>query len=102
MKFYVVRFVHYDSDGWKEKLDVHLDYLESLVQKGVVRACGPLTGTPVRSALLIFSAHSREEVIEAVNGDPFMIHGLINEMTITEWDPVFGVFSSESTGRVAP
>jgi len=102
MKFYAVHFVHYDSEGWKDKLQSHLDYLKGLVEKGILRASGPLKGTPVRSGLLIFSAQSREEVIEAMNGDPFMTHGLVNEMTITEWDPVFGTFSSESSGTVVP
>ncbi|HZQ43598.1 MAG TPA: YciI family protein [Acidobacteriaceae bacterium] len=83
-------------------LSVHLDYLDSLVHRGVLRACGPLKGTPVRSALLIFSAQAREEVIEAVSNDPFMIHGQVHEMTITEWDPVFGVFSLEASGKVLP
>lgn len=100
MRFFAVHFTHYDSDGWKQYLRPHLEYLQGLVERGMLRASGPLIGTPVRSGLLLMSGKTREDIVEAVNRDPLMIHGLVNVTRITEWDPVFGVFSAESSGQV--
>ncbi|MGA7808573.1 hypothetical protein [Bradyrhizobium sp.] len=32
--------------------------------------------------------------------DPFAVAGLIESLTITEWDPLFGAFAAESSGRL--
>src|ERR1019366_673553 len=40
--------------------------------------------------MLILSAANREEVLDVVAQDPFKIEGLVYELTVTEWDPIFG------------
>lgn len=70
---------------------------------GSLVASGPAFGLPgapkgSRAGLLIIRAQDRAEVKSWIAADPFARHGLIDECTITEWDPVFGAFSDQSSG----
>jgi hypothetical protein len=47
--------------------------------------------------MLILSAANREEVLDVVAQDPFKIEGLVYELTVTEWDPIFGTYHDESS-----
>jgi len=82
----------------------HLDYLREIEKEGRLRASGPFTDTPGKTAMLILSAPDREDLMALIARDPFEIHGLIEDMTVNEWDPIFGVFNDESTmpGRFLP
>ena len=68
--------------------------------QGKLKASGPLRGTKLRSGFLILSAADREEVEAIVAADPFAIEGLIDELVITEWDPVFGAFYDISSRQL--
>ncbi len=94
MKFFVVTYVHPDVEGWKKYLSAHVEYLENLIKEGTLRASGPFIGTPQKSAMLILSVTSREEALDLISKDPYMIQGLVSESTVTEWDPVFGIFQN--------
>jgi hypothetical protein len=59
------------------------------VAAGSLRASGPLTGTPHRSGFLIFTVPDRIKV-----------EGLIENLTITEWEPLLGAFVAESSGHL--
>lgn len=88
---------------WERHLDAHVDYLKSAVAQGILRASGPVREsghTGKREGVLIMACANREELIASLITDPFHVYGVIDEMTITKWDPVFGVFSVESTGEV--
>jgi uncharacterized protein YciI len=67
------------------------------IAEAATRASGPLVGTPVRSAMLILTAPTREQALEMIARDPYQIHGLISDMTVTEWDPLFGTYHDESS-----
>jgi hypothetical protein len=41
------------------------------------------------------------KVEAVVSRDPFAREGLIENLTILEWDPLFGIFSAEFSGEVA-
>lgn len=97
MKFFIVRFVIHDMDRRKLYLDPHVQYLEELVARGVLRASGPVIGTPEHMGVLIFAVPDRESLADALAGDPFIIHGLVNEITSMEWNPLFGIFAAESS-----
>ena len=71
------------------------------MKDGSLIASGPLTTTRLRSGFLMFEAPSRSEVEALVQADPFAIMGLIVDLTIEEWDPLFGVFAARSSGRLA-
>lgn len=102
-KFFVVTFLHLDFERWKEELEPHVEYLKSRVVDGSLVASGPAFGLPgapkgSRAGLLIIRARDRAAVDDWIAADPFAKQGLINECTITEWDPVFGAFAEHSSG----
>ena len=100
MRFFIVTMSHPDGDGWNRHLAAHVAYLKELVAAGTLRASGPLIGTPLRSGSLIFTVPDRATAEALVAADPFAIEGLIETLSITEWDPLFGVFAPESSGRL--
>lgn len=92
MKFFVVTYVHPDVEGCKKYVSAHIEYLQNLIKEGTLRAAGPFIGIPQSSAMLILYVASREEALNLISNDPYMIQGLVPKSTVTEWDPVFGVF----------
>lgn len=93
MTTYVVTYAHPDEDGWTMHVGPHVDWLVAHVEAGVLRASGPFIDTPVKSAMLIIDAPDRSALDAIIASDPFAIEGLIEDMTITEWDPMFGAFA---------
>lgn len=94
MAFYVVNY-HYRSDPRLEEVRPrHREFLGTLVQRGMLRASGPLVGVEPPAAVLIFEAGSAEEVQTALADDPFRLEDLLEGSEITEWNPVLGVFAS--------
>ncbi|MBN2841260.1 MAG: hypothetical protein JXP37_09935 [Coriobacteriia bacterium] len=94
MRFFVVTYVRPDDTGGDEHLRAHVDYLNGLVEEGVLRASGPLVGTPQMSSMLILSVANRDQAHEIIAADPYVAHGVVTGFTITEWDPMFGVFQT--------
>ena len=97
MAFYIVRMTHPDGPEWNQHVLVHVEYLLRLIEKGVLKASGPLKGTPLRAGFLIMQADSREAVEAIVADDPFSKENLIVALTIEEWDPLFGAFGAASS-----
>ena len=95
MKFYVVHYVHLDDQGWQRYKDDHVTWLKAAVSSGSLRASGPVVNTPSHTAFLIFGANSSEELTNLLRTDPYYIHGLVSEMQLLQWEPVFGVFSDD-------
>lgn len=95
--FFVVTMTHPDGDGWGQHVLPHVEYLKSLIEQGKLRASGPVKGQPLRAGLLIFTVADRAELDALIAADPFAIEGLISELTVTEWDPLFGAFSAEAS-----
>ncbi|WP_180899181.1 YciI family protein [Martelella soudanensis] len=54
----------------------------------------------IRSGFLIFTVPDRAKVEALVAADPFAVAGLIENVTITEWDPLFGAFAAEPSGHL--
>lgn len=98
-KFFVVTMTHPDGDGWGEHVMPHVEYLRGLVANGKLRASGRATGLPLRAGLLIFAVEDRTELDALIAADPFAVEGLIENLTVIEWDPLFGVFANESSLR---
>jgi len=97
MPLYVVHYCHPDETGWQEQLMPHVVWLREQVAAGVLRASGPIADPAVKRAMLIITADDEASVRAIVETDPFAIHGLIADMEIAEWDPIFGAFNSDST-----
>lgn len=97
MALYVVTYNHPDAEGWAKHVMPHVQYLNDLLKRGVLRASGPFVGTPDRSAMLIIEATDQKALLEIIAEDPFAVEGLIHDMTISEWDPIFGAFNADSS-----
>lgn len=100
MRFFIVTMSHPEGDGWNRHLAAHVRYLKELVAAGTLRASGRLIGTALRSGFLIFVVPDRTTVEALVAKDPFAIEGLLESLSIVEWDPLFGAFAAESSGSM--
>ena len=99
MAFFLVTMTHPDGDGWGRHVLPHVNYLKGLIEAGKIRASGPVTGLGKRAGFIIMTVPDLEEAKRLVTEDPFAIEGLIDELTILQWDPMFGAFSGESTRK---
>ncbi|RNF92138.1 YciI family protein [Streptomyces botrytidirepellens] len=107
MPHFVVTYVHRDPTGWARHLDAHLRWLVERVESGQLRASGPTTRTEAalgqpgqaweRTALLVFATADEETLYKIVATDPYLVEGQVQEMTVTRWDPIFGVLGEESS-----
>lgn len=93
MATFIVTYTHPDETGWNEHLAPHLEWIVEHLEAGHIRASGPLVGIAVRSAALIIEADDRPHLDAIIASDPLSIHGLVEEMTVVEWDPIFGALA---------
>ena len=70
------------------------DYPRPLAEPGPLKASGPYVGADRDSALLIFSADNVDQVRALVADDPMSVNDVLDSLTITEWNPLLGVFAS--------
>ena len=104
MPLFLVTYVHPDLEGWKTYLAPHLEWIAKQVDAGTLRASGPtltdptLTGS-TRTAALLFESPDRSTLDSTIATDPYAEHGQISDMTITQWDPIFGLLNAHSTQR---
>lgn len=68
----------------------HRDYLAGLTAREALAVSGPYADGEPGGALLIFSADTADEARALVDSDPFVVEGLVAEITIREWKPVSG------------
>ncbi len=97
MALWIVTYKHPDFEGWQRCLRDHVVYLQDLLASGVLRASGPINNVPDREAMLIIAAETREALMDIIAKDPFSREGLIDDMIVREWDPLFGAFNAESS-----
>ena len=93
----MVTMTHPDGEGWGRHVVPHVEFLQSLIKAGKIRASGPVTGLGKRAGFIIVTADSREEVDRLIARDPFAIEGLIDELTILAWDPMFGSVADDTS-----
>lgn len=97
MPLYVVTYDHPDEAGWRQQVMPHVVWLQDRLNDGSLLASGPFTDRPGKSAMLILHAPDRTVLDALIASDPFAEHGLIANMTVREWDPIFGAFNDRST-----
>lgn len=97
MAVFIVHYDHPNEAGWQQQLLPHIHYLQDLLAENVLLASGPLPDETVKSAMLIISAADEDDLKAIVARDPFAEHGLIENMTVTKWDPIFGAFNNLSS-----
>jgi uncharacterized protein YciI len=64
----------------------HRARLDEFHARGVLVAAGPL-GSPPDGAMAIFTA--REAAEEFIQGDPFVVEGLVSSWRLVEWRAIF-------------
>lgn len=95
MAYYAVNY-HYDPstvDAQNALRPEHRAYLGTLVEQGLLVASGPLVGAASPSALLIFRTGSEQQVRDLLAEDPFQKQNHVADWSVTEWNPVLGVFA---------
>lgn len=95
MPFFTITYAHHDEARWREHLMPHVEWLQDRAADGSLKASGPLVGKPDREAMLIMVGADRQAVLDLIDTDPFKIEGLVDDMTISEWDPMFGAFAAD-------
>ena len=96
MTFFLVTMTHPDGEGWAHHVRAHVAYLQDLIAEGKIRASGPVQGLGKRAGFIIMTVTDRNEAQALVDGDLFAAEGLIDELTILEWTPMFGAFAGEA------
>lgn len=96
MSHFVVTYTHPDPAGWAKHMQPHLDWIIAQVEAGRLRASGPIVGVD-RTSILIFNVPDRDSLQELLDTDPFVIEGQVGDLTVIEWDPIFGVFHDDSS-----
>lgn len=97
MAVFVVTYEHPDDAGWQQHLMPHLTWLQHRIEDGSLISSGPFSDADVKSALLIMTASDQASLESIIATDPFAIEGLIANITIRSWDPIFGVFNDRSS-----
>ena len=97
MPLFAVTYDHPNEAGWIQHVMPHVVWLQERLKDGSLLASGPITTALCKSALLIMTAPDRSTVEGLIASDPFAEHGLIENMTIKEWDPIFGAFNDRSS-----
>lgn len=97
MPLFAVTYEHPDEAGWREQLMPHVAWLRARLADGALLASGPIEGSAAKSALLIISAADRAELDAIIAGDPFASAGLIENLVVRKWDPIFGAFNDRSS-----
>ena len=92
MSIFAVEYVYNpDHDDLRtEHRPAHRQWLEGLVEQGVVLASGPFTDGS--GALLLFSAEDEAALNGVVSQDPFALAGAISAVKTIGWNPVIGAF----------
>lgn len=97
MTIFIVTYEHPDDAGWQQHLMPHLTWLQERLADGSLLSSGPFSDADVKSAMLIMTAPDQASLEIVIATDPFAIEGLIANMSIRAWDPIFGVFNDRSS-----
>ncbi|WP_210602835.1 YciI family protein [Brevibacterium oceani] len=102
MSIFIVRLEHPDEAGWQEWVGPHVEWVREHVAAGTIIASGPSVGTDIRQGWLVMRAVDEPELRQYLASDPFWQHGIVENLLIVEWDPIFGELDrlSSSPGGV--
>jgi uncharacterized protein len=81
---------HPDGEGWGLHVRAHVTFLQRLIDAGQILVSGPVNGMGKRAGFIIMTVDSVTEAHDLIAQDPFALEGLIDELTILEWTPMFG------------
>ncbi|MFM7028323.1 MAG: YciI family protein [Chakrabartia sp.] len=96
MPYFLVTMTHPDGEGWGTHVKAHVTFLNRLIESGKIIVSGPVQGLGKRAGFIIMTVADRAEAQGLIEQDPFAIEGLIDELTILEWTPMFGSLAGSS------
>jgi len=70
----------------RDHFPAHRARLDEFHARGVLLGAGPL-GNPPEGAMAVFT--TREAAEDFVNGDPFVLNGLVAKWHLVEWNAAF-------------
>ena len=65
----------------------HRDYVRELFERGAIRMSGPLADD--RGAVIVYEAPGEAEARALVAADPYTSAGVVEEVSLREWNVVF-------------
>ena len=68
----------------RELFPAHQAWFTGFAQRGLLLMIGPFTDEPAGDALAVFT--TREAAEEFIQGDPFMLNGVVGDWSIREWN----------------
>lgn len=97
MALFAITYTHPDAAGWQTHLMAHIGWLQDRLADGSLLASGPFRDVEGHRAMLIMAAVDEAAMRASIATDPFAVEGLIADLTITRWDPIFGAFNPHSS-----
>lgn len=94
MAYFVTTYRYTDDDTTRDEVrPTHRAYLEQLTEQDQLAVSGPYVGGEQAGAMLIFIADSEAEARDLSAHDPFVLRGLVADVTVREWKPVSGTLA---------
>lgn len=87
---------HPDGEGWGQHVAAHVAFLKRLIDAGRILVSGPVSGLGKRAGFIIMTVATIADARALIEQDPFAVEGLIDELTIVEWTPMFGSLAGSS------
>lgn len=93
MPLFVVTYRYSDAqtDEREANKPAHREWLSARVDDGSVRSVGPFVDGS--GALLVVEADDDEAARSLVDDDPHCLRGMVSEISVREWKPVFGALA---------
>jgi len=86
MATFVVEFRYrVDRQGRSAVHPAHAEYLHDLAERGALLLGGPLVGE--NAGLLVYRVGDRAELQRVLDGEPYLVAGLVADTRISEWSP---------------
>jgi uncharacterized protein YciI len=93
MPFFAVTY-RYEAAQTEEReanKPAHREWLAARVEDGAVRTVGPFVDGS--GALLVVEADDDEAARALVGSDPHCVKGMVSQLTVREWLPVYGLLA---------
>lgn len=89
MTLFAVHYTYDDRSAARDDLrPQHRDYLRSLAARGQAPIFGRYDDDGQPGALIVLDAASADDARSLVAGDPFVVAGLVPEVSIREWPAI--------------
>ncbi|MDX2355580.1 YciI family protein [Dietzia sp. PP-33] len=85
------RYEAAQTDDREANKPAHRGWLSAQVDAGTIRTVGPFTDGS--GALLVVESDDVDAARALVADDPHCLRGMVSEITVREWKPVFGVLA---------